>query len=533
MNLEPILGDFFPLDKESKGIAPQKTSKHRMGVWAFFTRAFAYIKVRWNEFFVRRELFIRQIHGTRRIVFEKNTQILLLFIALSLLFWLTYATSNVVLGKTSAHIIKERLANTHNLYEKHISKMQKDYDDLNLRVSLTEKEFAQIVKELTERHNHIATMIGMSERIGALIKKRNLEKEQKEDKDASDPPKINEGRLKPLRSQDEVFLTSRPSLQSFAFFPSKVIHNPNHKHYIKAFLLKTGHKPLDELTQHLTQLDRHQRAILDHLDENVSKQVEKYKQVFKTIGALNPDLFAERIAIAKANQNGEIDSSQNIAGQNIGGQNIGGQNIAEQNIGGPLIALGQRDIPKHVKPKKPAPLMTMPDRKLGKNSQILARQQINSINQKLHLLRQLDEAILYIPITKPMDDYYITSTFGPRIDPFTREWAFHTGLDIAGESKSPIKTTLPGVVTFAGNAGNYGKMVEVSHGFQIKTRYGHLGEILVKKGQRVEFAQHIGFMGNSGRSTGEHLHYEIMIDDKPYDPWKFMEASKYVFETSR
>ena len=99
-----------------------------------------------------------------------------------------------------------------------------------------------------------------------------------------------------------------------------------------------------------------------------------------------------------------------------------------------------------------------------------------------------------LPLAKPLPTYYVTSAYGPRIDPFTREWAFHTGVDIAGRIKSRVHATLPGIVTFVGNARGYGKMVELDHGHGIKTRYGHLGKTHLKFGQRIKFKQYVGIM---------------------------------------
>ena len=90
--------------------------------------------------------------------------------------------------------------------------------------------------------------------------------------------------------------------------------------------------------------------------------------------------------------------------------------------------------------------------------------------------------------------------------------------------------TAPGVVTFSGWKGNYGRLVEVDHGAGIKTRYGHLAKSLVKKGQKVGFRDKIGLVGNSGRSTGAHLHYEVLFKNRPRNPTHFIKAGKYVFQ---
>ncbi len=142
----------------------------------------------------------------------------------------------------------------------------------------------------------------------------------------------------------------------------------------------------------------------------------------------------------------------------------------------------------------------------------------------------LQDVLERLPMTSPMDTYYVASAYGKRRDPFTKKWAMHYGIDLAGSFKSPVWSTAPGTVTFAGRKGPYGKIVEIDHGYGLVTRYGHLSKILVKKGTEVGFRHKIGVMGSTGRSTGSHVHYEIVFDGEAQDPAKFMKAGKYVFK---
>lgn len=144
--------------------------------------------------------------------------------------------------------------------------------------------------------------------------------------------------------------------------------------------------------------------------------------------------------------------------------------------------------------------------------------------EKLHaVLRSL-------PISAPLDSYSIGSSFGTRKDPINGKLAVHEGLDFNAAMDSPVLATAPGKVVFAGRKGSYGKMVEIDHGFGIRTRYAHLKSILVEVGQTVEYRDRIGKLGTTGRSTGPHVHYEILVDGKPYDPMNFLKAGRYVFK---
>lgn len=143
---------------------------------------------------------------------------------------------------------------------------------------------------------------------------------------------------------------------------------------------------------------------------------------------------------------------------------------------------------------------------------------------------QLQVILRSIPLNTPLDHYTIGSTYGMRKDPFNSKLAMHEGLDFSAPLGSPVLATAPGKVVFAGRKGSYGRMVEIDHGFGIHTRYAHLKEILVEVGQTVEYRDKIGKLGNSGRSTGPHVHYEILVDGVPYDPMNFLKAGRYVFK---
>ena len=155
-----------------------------------------------------------------------------------------------------------------------------------------------------------------------------------------------------------------------------------------------------------------------------------------------------------------------------------------------------------------------------------------SIDELMEGSRQL-EVLRYtvknLPLSQPVvGEHYISSSYGGRRDPFKKSWAFHGGIDIAGHWKSPVHVTAPGIVTFVGSKGAYGRMIEIDHQNGFRTRYGHLATILVKKGDTVDLTDKIGLMGNSGRSTGTHLHYEIRYRGKSLNPSKFFKAARYV-----
>ncbi|MDJ0914037.1 MAG: peptidoglycan DD-metalloendopeptidase family protein [Desulfobacterales bacterium] len=117
---------------------------------------------------------------------------------------------------------------------------------------------------------------------------------------------------------------------------------------------------------------------------------------------------------------------------------------------------------------------------------------------------------------------WVTSRFGYRISPFTGRREFHKGLDIATRKGTPIIATADGVVTYAGNKGLLGKTLVIDHGHGMVTRYGHCDKLLKKAGTRVKRGDSIATIGNTGRSTGSHVHYEVRLNGVPVNPEKYI-----------
>ncbi|MBO6783457.1 MAG: peptidoglycan DD-metalloendopeptidase family protein [Alphaproteobacteria bacterium] len=156
--------------------------------------------------------------------------------------------------------------------------------------------------------------------------------------------------------------------------------------------------------------------------------------------------------------------------------------------------------------------------------------QIAKVDRRIDDFQRLQDLMQRLPLTAPLDEYRVTSGYGRRIDPFTSRLAMHGGIDLVSRRRAPVHVTSPGVVTFVGWKGGFGKVVEVDHGLGIRTRYAHLSSIFVKRGQKVEFREKVGQVGSTGRSSGEHLHYEIIVDGRGQDPANFIKAGQYVFK---
>ncbi|MCU0640441.1 MAG: M23 family metallopeptidase [Candidatus Krumholzibacteria bacterium] len=148
--------------------------------------------------------------------------------------------------------------------------------------------------------------------------------------------------------------------------------------------------------------------------------------------------------------------------------------------------------------------------------------QKDSYTELLAILEKEIEIRECTPSIKPLRGGFISSRFGRRMDPYTGRISFHKGVDFFARAGTPVISTADGTVTMAREDGGMGLMVEISHGNGFETRYAHLSGILVKRGQDVRRGETIGLVGNTGRSTGPHLHYEVAFRNSLRNPLEYI-----------
>lgn len=176
-------------------------------------------------------------------------------------------------------------------------------------------------------------------------------------------------------------------------------------------------------------------------------------------------------------------------------------NSKKNNKGGPYI---------------PAPKTKLEDKKLN--------DKVSKILKNVSDWEYYKEVMQYVPLGKPVWSYWASSQYGGRNDPFNGKKSYHKGVDLASRTGNKIKVQAKGKVTRAEYAGGYGNLVVIDHGNGFVTKYGHLHKIYVKKGQYLEHNDTIGEVGSTGRSTGPHLHYEVLYQGKDIDPMPFVKA---------
>jgi murein DD-endopeptidase MepM/ murein hydrolase activator NlpD len=198
-------------------------------------------------------------------------------------------------------------------------------------------------------------------------------------------------------------------------------------------------------------------------------------------------------------------------------------NLDANNIGSGMFGVGGSD-PEDI---DPATMIEQDYQELVRNM----HNEINEIDQASHnqrdsfssIFSQLEgkrNLLAATPSIRPVKGW-ISSNFGYRTSPFTSRREFHRGLDIATHAGTSIISPADGLVTFAGKKGLMGNMVTIEHGFGMVTRYGHTQKILKKKGERVKRGEPIALVGNTGRSTGPHLHYEIRLNGVAVNPMNY------------
>ncbi len=171
----------------------------------------------------------------------------------------------------------------------------------------------------------------------------------------------------------------------------------------------------------------------------------------------------------------------------------------------------------------------------GEKLALLARH-VENRNDLLGVLEaQLFEAAVkkkLLPTIMPVEAPYNASGFGRRIDPFTGQWALHEGIDFLADAGSSVVAAAGGVVQFAGIHPQYGIMIDIDHGNDLVTRYAHLSKLFVREGDVVVRGRRVGLSGNTGRSTGPHLHFEVRFRGSAQNPAKFLVSNTQAAQAS-
>lgn len=423
-----------------------------------------------EQLFPERQFFIRTDGRLSHLRFSCRTQ---LYIALLLLMagaWGAFSTASYVFHDDVLAAKDDQIANVRLAYRSLLSE-----------VSEYQKKFTAMSGDLEQYHEMMLTLAEQNTALQRNLSSvetqlRSTEIERENVVSAREGLKNRLGELE----QDMGGLANRNfALKDTLTSAEQELQSVVAERNQALFETTRMRREIDTLQTRLASLQTAQKDVVQRLTERTVASVDEFAKIVEVAG-LDVNQLMEEDETVSANQ------------------------------GGPFINAGDGKV----------------DGEPGDMLQV----SLTNLDMQLNQLEGLQTILGKLPLAVPLDHFEVTGPYGKRRDPINHRWAMHYGLDLGGVYKSPVYATAPGVVTFVGWKGNYGRVVEINHGAGLRTRYGHLYRTLVKKGQVIKFRDKIGLMGNSGRSTGTHLHYEIHFKGRPRDPMKFIKAGRYVFK---
>lgn len=396
-------------------------------------------------------------------------------------FWIAFASINVTF-KDELIAVKERnLYKTRLEHEERISTLQKTIDNLNEKLMLDQGGYLQEVDKLRGEYGKL---IGQHQQLteffrqGWMPLKKQNNSSRAESLRKSPTGKSGKQNLVPNRSGKGSFF-QKPNNQPTTRRMSLGRQMSLGQKYAASFTSRRkAMAPLSDVRNEMKNFATLQTKLLDEVIAYAKNETRKTKKIYARLG-INTDAILKSASISSADS-----------------------------VGGPFVAATADDI-------------------LAQGVAMRMKKAASHLNETKLLQTRAKQLPLAMPVRNITR---FSSRFGLRRDPFRRVAAIHTGIDIKAPYAAKVRTTANGIISSAGWAGGYGRRVEVQHKNGATTRYAHLKKILVKKGQHVKLGDAIGLLGNSGRSTGAHLHYETRLNGRAMNPTRFWKA-RHDFQT--
>ncbi|MEM6635313.1 MAG: M23 family metallopeptidase [Pseudomonadota bacterium] len=432
-----------------------------------------------DRIFPDKRLFIRSDDGTRFVRLRPSTQAFGLVSAAALIGWTIVSTSILLMDSLGAGSLRDQARRDKELYESRISDLAAERDARAREAVQAQERFAAALAEVSQMQSQLLRTEDRRRELetGIDVIQTTLRKTMSERDSARTQlvELIESAQSEGVRRNDKA--TAKEMAETVALLNSVLTDMAREK-----AALSTGTAEAEAYAETLAldldlMRDRNDR-IFRQLEEAVATSLEPLGDMFESV-RLPTDRIIEEMR-------------RSYSGQ-----------------GGPLtpISLSTKGADEH------------PD--TLRMNDLLAR--FDELN--LHRL-----AIESVPLAPPVyAATRFTSGFGMRRDPMGRGMRMHNGSDFAGAYGTPIHATATGTVVHAGWQSGYGRVVKIEHAQGFETVYAHLARIRVNVGEKVSRGDRIGDMGNSGRSTGTHLHYEVRIDGKPVNPMTYIKAARDVF----
>jgi murein DD-endopeptidase MepM/ murein hydrolase activator NlpD len=488
--------------QEARKESPQMTETLLQRVWAWL-----------HETFPERQIYIRSDGRVQFFTFGPSLQATLAGLALIFLGWVAFATVNVIFKDRIIAANDHRYQQMQSAYENRMADLQLSYDELNGALVTAEDRFKATADTVQAKQNAISTFLAretQAEAAAGRVRTANAAPlvfggapSDGADSAAAPPdagddsgssalsvmaetpaPQPRTGQ--PEAPQPQPGFWSRILREASgllapakAFVQSRLMPaRPAGRNLAAAYAQHPALKTLTEQTVRIARLGESETQLMVRTEGALNQGVGNLRGVIKATG-INPDQLPRRAAAS--------------AGE-----------------GGPEIPLDRVRINGIADPG-------------------FTKAYLNA-SAVLSQLDGLTATVRHVPLAMPVNDAQFdrSSGFGARVDPINGRYSFHPGIDFAGPWGAKVVSTAAGTVIFAGYRGGYGNMVEIDHGMGLHTRYGHLSRIMVRQGAHVERGTDIGRVGSTGRSTGPHVHYEVLYDNAVRNPSSFIEAGRHV-----
>ncbi|MGH6874010.1 MAG: M23 family metallopeptidase [Aestuariivirgaceae bacterium] len=423
--------------------------------------------------FRERQIYLRAEGEVQFITLKPWVQIVGLTGLLAGLFWLAFSSINIVFKDQLLALRERGMYDARLEYEDRIAEMRNDVDLLNDRLMIDQNEYLERADQIKIEFDKL---VDRHKRLVEFFRQ--------------DSARRSEGIAEP-QTLEKLPMPPAEEMPADSHGDQSELENGVPKHdlnemkfaerYKRAFTTEDdAAKPLEELKSLFEKYERMEIALLDEATSVAEQRADRARAIFKGLG------LDDRKVVATSD-------------------------YPSGGTGGPLIAIGQGD---------------------DSNDEVSRR--LEKLVDAYEAYDKMRYEALQLPLYMPLNDVVrMTSGFGIRRDPFRHTIAMHAGVDFKSGMNSPVYATADGKVNAAGWEGAYGRMVEIIHDNGVATRYAHLSSIAVAVGDKVRRGDMVGRLGNTGRSTGPHLHYETRVKGRAVDPVRFWQTSNAVQELSK
>ena len=421
----------------------------------------------WSNYFPSRQLLLKTGSDTKFFTLSSSTQAIIIFAVFIFVGWSLFSSLIFTFKALNLGVKEDYFARSNVNYEDRIEQISDEKYSYFQRVKDAEAKLREALEAIEDFQIEITKAQIREEELqsGILILQELIKQTKKNNFAGLEEQKNRLNNVTGLQQENTI-----DTLPRISILLSLLEETVKERDDIKAKLVKAL-KKVDQLSYEADLSQQNNEQIFRQIEEALVISVKPLEKMFKSVGL-------------------DLNSILNVIRNTYSG------------YGGPNLPISQLPIDSLT------------------NNEKLAAKMVDQILE----LGAWRIAVQKIPFAHPLNEtFQYTSGFGPR-------WGtMHYGTDMAAKHGSAILATADGVINFAGWEKGYGKLIKIKHDFGYETRYAHLSKISVSVGQRISQGDRIGKMGNTGRSTGTHLHYEIRRNGKPINPMKYIRARQNVF----